>query len=351
VHLRLREETTTTPTAAAAESEEEVVSPPPPAATKNQTKSNLTIHTYTDSRGRLWKALNTPKAKFLSFLQYHKLSRVTPDEVDTEETTTHVEASVTSARRKEWRDLWQEGRLLTERTEYLAVYPSDGGAAGATTSSDRPSKKRGGFGDLLHLYTQRLLSILKDEQEDKRSMMRWLQRSYGREATNRLKASELDKYPASEQMSHLKDFLQWFRGEFPYYYDRCSQCGASIRDDVANNIEQQPSDADCDEKGHKTFLGYVYPAKTELKGKASRTELYKCHECSHYTRFPRYNAAWHVMEHQRGRCGEYSMVLFRMLRALAYETRWVVDWADVSRSYQKNPPRSTISHHPHPIIP
>jgi DNA-directed RNA polymerase subunit RPC12/RpoP len=212
----------------------------------------------------------------------------------------------------------------------LAVYPSDSGGGATTSATGRPTQKRGGFGDLLHLYTQRLLSILKDEQEDKRSMIRWLERSYGREATNSIQASELDKLAPEEQMSRLRDFLQWFRGEFPYYYDRCSQCGASVREDVANNNEEQEhSDAaDGDEKGHKTFLGYVYPAKTELKGKASRTELYKCHECSHYTRFPRYNAAWHVMEHQRGRCGEYSMLVFRMLRALAYETRWVVDWAD-----------------------
>jgi hypothetical protein len=81
-----------------------------------------------------------------------------------------------------------------------------------------------------------------------------------------------------------------------------------------------------DSKG--SFLGYVYPSPEELEGKASRTELYLCKECNSLTRFPRYNSASWIIQHGRGRCGEYSMLLYRMLRALGYEARWIVDWSD-----------------------
>ena len=35
-----------------------------------------------------------------------------------------------------------------------------------------------------------------------------------------------------------------------------------------------------------------------------------------------------VLETRKGRCGEYSMLVFRMLEMLGYRTRWTVDWAD-----------------------
>jgi len=72
----------------------------------------------------------------------------------------------------------------------------------------------------------------------------------------------------------------------------------------------------------------VYPSEDELRGKATRTELYWCGKCGAFTRFPRFNSASWVVHKHRGRCGEYSMLLFRMLRALGLESRWVIDWAD-----------------------
>lgn len=78
-----------------------------------------------------------------------------------------------------------------------------------------------------------------------------------------------------------------------------------------------------------SFLGCVRPTPSELRGGASRTELYRCRSCFSYTRFPRYNKALWVTTTRRGRCGEYSMLLFRMLRALGFvAVRWCVDWAD-----------------------
>jgi hypothetical protein len=84
-----------------------------------------------------------------------------------------------------------------------------------------------------------------------------------------------------------------------------------------------------EEEEDVSFIGYLYPSTTERLGNASRTELYRCRSCDSFTRFPRYNKALWVTSMQRGRCGEYSMLLYRMLRAMGYEkVRWVVDWAD-----------------------
>ena len=49
----------------------------------------------------------------------------------------------------------------------------------------------------------------------------------------------------------------------------------------------------------------------------------------HPTKCPWYNRALWVTSSQRGRCGEYSMLLSRMLQVLGYSNvQWVVDWAD-----------------------
>ena len=65
---------------------------------------------------------------------------------------------------------------------------------------------------------------------------------------------------------------------------------------AANSNSNEMSEDDADEEDEagaqgssKTFLGYVYPSKEECAsgGKASRTELFQCHRCAKYTRFPR----------------------------------------------------------------
>lgn len=95
--------------------------------------------------------------------------------------------------------------------------------------------------------------------------------------------------------------------EFPYYYDMCHSCGN--RDD-------------------NTFVGYVYPTEDERAFRAGRTEVYHCSTCGAVSRFARYSAVSKVLETQRGRCGEYSVLMLRLLEALGYSCRWVVDWSD-----------------------
>ncbi|KAL7534591.1 hypothetical protein ACHAWF_004878, partial [Thalassiosira exigua] len=203
----------------------------------------------------------------------------------------------------------------------------------------------------------------------------WIEEEYGAEATHKLEADVLLRKSEEVQLQTFRTFLEWFRSKFPYYHDRCDACGASCKDDPTNEKEgradetnaglehrvamrtdvdasHEPEqievptekgganaaevdgvegggDDDDDDDDAFSFLGYVRPSPPERLGNASRTELYRCRSCDSYTRFPRYNRALWVTSSRRGRCGEYSMLLYRMLRALGYdEVRWVVDWAD-----------------------
>ena len=196
-------------------------------------------------------------------------------------------------------------------------------------------------------------------------IMGWFEREFGAERTLGLKAENLNGGD-DEQIQALQELLSWFRSRFPYYYDRCDRCGTSARDERLDrearaeeeeeeilsslNVDRANSTAlslgeeddvddggyedgkeeeyDDDEDDGSSFLGYVYPSPPELLGLASRTELYRCRCCESVTRFPRYNSARSIASYGRGRCGEYSMLLYRILRALGHDTRWVVDWGD-----------------------
>ena len=105
----------------------------------------------------------------------------------------------------------------------------------------------------------------------------------------------------------LKSFAVWFRNEFPYYYDNCIFCK-----NKRSNLQ----------------YGSVYPSKEEIEFQARITELYYCSMCNNTTRFPRFNSVHKVLDTRRGRCGEYSMLMLRMLNLLGWTTRWVSDFAD-----------------------
>lgn len=269
-----------------------------------------------------------------------------------------------SATRSELRKLWHARQLISDRTEVLSVYPSDRSQQddknnnpilpdeGDSNVSDS-NIQRGGFSDLLTVHAERLVCIIQDEVEDENSdsgkrrwLLEWLDVHYGKQETNEILAENLIYKSEHIQRLVFQNFLDWFRQTFPYYYDRCDHCGASAREDECNeevveeeslmemsNIfmsENQHLDEEESEEEENTgsFLGYVYPSEEELLGKASRTELYFCQKCGSFTRFPRYNTVKSILGYHKGRCGEYSMLLFRFLRALGHDARWVVDWAD-----------------------
>lgn len=293
--------------------------------------------------------------------------------------TRHIWLNETTTR-QELRSLWRQGRLLSDRTEVLAVYQSDlqkhqQRVVPETNIDDvEPAvTKRGGFADLLHMYTDRLLGILNDERDDKfarnlngssnnythmqHDLLLWLEQHYGVEETRAMSADQFALENTTVQYARLQHFLDWFRSNFPYYYDQCAACGASGRDRppvltddgddsrteeaslpkpedlsheqaIAAGSDQRDDEEELDDDDDGTFIGYIYPNDEELSGKAGRTELYQCYKCGHFTRFPRYNAATFVLRHRKGRCGEYSMLLVRLLRRLGHQVRWVCDWAD-----------------------
>jgi hypothetical protein len=110
-------------------------------------------------------------------------------------------------------------------------------------------------------------------------------------------------------LTSLKKFLVWFRDEFPYYYDACLHCGNSV-----NN----------------SYYGVVYPTEDERSHQAGVVELYLCgnEQCASTSRFARFNSVLKMLQTRRGRCGEYSVLVMRMLLLLGYQARWTVDWAD-----------------------
>ena len=114
----------------------------------------------------------------------------------------------------------------------------------------------------------------------------------------------------------LKELLEWFQEEFPYYYSGC-QSPVLI---CSNNHE-------VDKKGAE-FIGCVYPNMEERDSRAGICELYLCDTCKRISRFPRFHSMRAVLETRRGRCGEYSILMLRILEQLGYRARYVADWAD-----------------------
>ena len=342
-------------------------------------------------------SLGMPLRKFKLFI--HSNTGIKVADIDEEQIVTEDVDLKDSAVRKRMRDLWHSGaNIITDRTEFLAVYESESEHSDAVNLADEQSstssvtinRQRGDFADLLSMYAERLVGIIEDEKDEdaastekasriQKMMLRnmteasvmernlndgvsggllgYLRREYGEAETDGLLAENLlaSGTTKEENYAQLQHFLDWFRDRFPYYYDRCSHCGASAKDDGyldpscratsdddngESKDNSDSTDEDCsavsnekdqeeDEKDDgTTFLGYVYPNEKERRGKAGRTEIYCCHKCGAISRFPRYNSASSVLRSQRGRCGEYSMLILRFFRALGHEARWVVDWSD-----------------------
>lgn len=294
--------------------------------TKKSRRRTSTLLSYTDPKSKTtWTGLNISLRRFEAWLHY-TLEQLDPDEhaaLD-ERRICREELEISTKDREGLRDKWNKGHLLCDRTELLTVYQSDKSSFNGEEPRETRSK-RGGFGDLLHLYADRFYGILQDEREDPPDELKdWLFAEYGQKESRRLTARSFRRQHEDEQFRILQHFLDWFRSQFPYYYDKCNACGASYKDEP----DHDNSDVmEADDDG-STFLGYIVPSANEREGKAGRTELYQCHQCQVVTRFPRFNKVSAVLSQKRGRCGEYSMLLYRMLRSMGHEARWIVDWAD-----------------------
>lgn len=342
---------------------------------------------------------------------------VNMDNSDLDQFIVSQNITINAQRREQLRQYWFDRILISDRTEVLAAYPSnqidesksdlitsgkeiqdsrpdkheaDSDDISSSTQSSRENnktsvhssnitksrRKRGGFNDLLSVYADRLISILKDEQIDignnkdrtpihssdnsflgqmnmigetsysskKRNesdesstkhqrkiknfnLTSWLHSEYGIDETDKLLYKTFSTMQRDDQLKALQHFLDWFRHKFPYYYDRCDSCHASFRDDESNGDIIENDDNE-EEKIDGTFLGYMYPSSEEIESGASRVELYHCHKCHAFTRFPRFNSISSIVKYGRGRCGEYSILVYRTLRHLGHHARWVIDWSD-----------------------
>merc|ERR1712146_70834 len=112
-----------------------------------------------------------------------------------------------------------------------------------------------------------------------------------------------------ELEKRLKKFLLWFKEVFPYYRSTCLHC--------ANAIDN-------------TFIGLCPPSPIDKLHNASVTETYVCRNesCGRVYRFPRAVLTKKLLQTKRGRCGEYSNLMFKSMEALNFTTRWIVDWED-----------------------
>jgi Transglutaminase-like superfamily len=330
------------------------------------TTTMLQVHTYQDTTNlQTYKGLNTSRRKFQAYLHYVRQAPVDAALISTttmesssapsgDATGAAVVADVISPEdRQLYKRLWDSGRLVTDRTEWLSA--SSSGSSSSSSSAAGGGVKTSSsvkFPELLQLYTDRVWGFRQDAEASNEALRDWLQssssssNSHGNNDNNDwqtlLTATHMRTLSIDRQKAGWKRFLEWFRSEYPYYYDRCEHCGASKREDMQRNpkqkkkknengedaLSEQEQDDDDDEK-QQTFIGYIHANATEATfGKAMRTELYQCHVCHGFTRFPRYNSVRHVLDHRRGRCGEYAMLLYRTLQYLGHDARWVVDWAD-----------------------
>lgn len=184
--------------------------------------------------------------------------------------------------------LWKSERLLAQSKDPI-----------------NKSKSKDDFMDLVLSHASRVKMLRRDNESDAKliafmdranlTKFQWSEVAYD---------VRLDKQTLLDK---LKQIAVWFRSEFPYYYSGCDNCMKLIDNE---------------------FVGYVYPSQDERVHQAGRTELYCCTACASKFRFPRFNAFGKVLSTRKGRCGEYSIVMLKLLQMLGYSARWVVDWAD-----------------------
>ncbi|KAJ1452932.1 hypothetical protein M885DRAFT_525613 [Pelagophyceae sp. CCMP2097] len=193
--------------------------------------------------------------------------------------------------------LWAAGRLVVaDRAAFRLVTSAKG-------ASQLDAQLAGGV--------QRALSMWRDMGRDEAAARDFLARERpavaAAVAALRVEGGEAGCAPL------LKDLLVFFKERFPYYTDKCGQCG-------------------CD---GAAFVGEIADVTAgaaagvrRVEHAGGRVELRACGACGALTRFVRTNDVAAALADGRGRCGEYSTIFAAMLTALGFEARWVFDSTD-----------------------
>ncbi|CAD7936148.1 unnamed protein product [Amoebophrya sp. A120] len=82
------------------------------------------------------------------------------------------------------------------------------------------------------------------------------------------------------------------------------------------------------ENGVCSGVGGCRSNEAEAIFASHNTELYRCDTTGKEQRFPRYNNVFKLLQTRLGRCGEWANCFAAMLRAVGFETRYIVDFTD-----------------------
>ena len=119
--------------------------------------------------------------------------------------------------------------------------------------------------------------------------------------------------PCAPDVAMIVGLLRWFKDDFFRW------CG-----------KPKCEHADCQAPPQQMVSARTEQPSPEERnvGWASRTEVYKCKECSRETRFARFNNPAHLLTTRRGRCGEWANCFCLVCRALSLDARYVLDFTD-----------------------
>ena len=115
--------------------------------------------------------------------------------------------------------------------------------------------------------------------------------------------------PSDDEVARTRRLLHWFKNDFFTWVNSppCDKCGGT----------------------KMVALGSAAPStELEIRGDASRVEIYRCEACGTHVRFPRINSPQVLLETRRGRCGEWANCFGAVAVACGFEARYVLDWTD-----------------------
>lgn len=153
----------------------------------------------------MW-GLNVKRSKFDAYVNYTLQMRGGDVQVAFNKNFVNNYCIADNEDNRSWlRQVWKDSRLITEKTDILAIYRSDLLPESNRSCSEHTQSfgiRRGGFSDMIAVYTDRMISIIKEECTEEKSsfLINWLEKEYGLESTSRLQAAVLLKNSRDDQV-------------------------------------------------------------------------------------------------------------------------------------------------------